>query len=189
MNTSTAEAVQFWLLGGLAVVGSIAMVAARKAVYSALFLAVTMIILAVFYIAQGAVFLGVVQVVVYTGAVMMLFLFVLMLVGVDSADSLTETIKGQRPAAVAAGVGFGLATHPSSQVGPSSSVWRKRTRAATWKVSPSSSSSGTYGPSNSPESYSSSPRSGPWSLRIESVSRSERASRSCRNSDSETVRR
>ena len=108
MNTSTAEAVQFWLLGGLAVVGSIAMVAARKAVYSALFLAVTMIILAVFYIAQGAVFLGVVQVVVYTGAVMMLFLFVLMRVGVDSAGSRTETIKGQRPAAVAAGVGFGL---------------------------------------------------------------------------------
>lgn len=108
MTTSTAEAVQFWLLGSLAVVGSVAMVCARKAVYSALFLAVTMIVLAVFYVAQGAVFLGVVQVVVYTGAVMMLFLFVLMLVGVDSADSLTETLRGQRPAAVAAGIGFGL---------------------------------------------------------------------------------
>ncbi|MDJ0391830.1 NADH-quinone oxidoreductase subunit J [Rhodococcus sp. G-MC3] len=108
MTTSTAEAVQFWLLGGLSVIGAIAMVCATKAVYSALFLAVTMIIFAVFYIAQGAVFLGVVQVVVYTGAVMMLFLFVLMLVGVDSADSLTETLKGQRPAAVIAGVGFGL---------------------------------------------------------------------------------
>ncbi|RRQ26838.1 NADH-quinone oxidoreductase subunit J [Rhodococcus sp. Eu-32] len=108
MTTSTAEAVQFWLLGGLAVLGAVAMVCATKAVYSALFLAVTMIILAVFYIAQGAIFLGVVQVVVYTGAVMMLFLFVLMLVGVDSADSLTETMKGQRPAAVAAGIGFGL---------------------------------------------------------------------------------
>lgn len=108
MTTSVAEAVQFWLLGGLAVIGAIGMVCATKAVYSALFLAVTMIILAVFYIAQGAIFLGVVQVVVYTGAVMMLFLFVLMLVGVDSADSLTETLKGQRPAAVAAGLGFGL---------------------------------------------------------------------------------
>lgn len=108
MTTSTAEAVQFWLLGGLAVVGALAMVCARKAVYSALFLAVTMIVLAVLYVAQGAVFLGVVQVVVYTGAVMMLFLFVLMLVGVDSADSLTETLKGQRAAAVAAGLGFGL---------------------------------------------------------------------------------
>ncbi|MGA9870997.1 MAG: NADH-quinone oxidoreductase subunit J [Rhodococcus sp. (in: high G+C Gram-positive bacteria)] len=108
MTTTTAEAVQFWLLGGLAVIGALAMVCATKAVYSALFLAVTMIILAVLYIAQGAVFLGVVQIVVYTGAVMMLFLFVLMLVGVDSADSLTETLKGQRPAAVAAGLGFGM---------------------------------------------------------------------------------
>ncbi|WP_186626708.1 NADH-quinone oxidoreductase subunit J [Rhodococcus sp. BP22] len=108
MTTSTAEAVQFWLLGGLAVLGALAMVCASKAVYSALFLAVTMIILAIFYIAQGALFLGVVQIVVYTGAVMMLFLFVLMLVGVDSADSLVETLTGQRPAAIAAGIGFGL---------------------------------------------------------------------------------
>jgi NADH-quinone oxidoreductase subunit J len=108
MTTGTAEAVQFWLLGGLAVIGAVAMVCATKAVYSALFLAITMIILAVFYIAQGAMFLGVVQIVVYTGAVMMLFLFVLMLVGVDSADSLTETLRGQRVAAIAAGVGFGL---------------------------------------------------------------------------------
>jgi len=50
----------------------------------------------------------VVQVVVYTGAVMMLFLFVLMLIGVDSAQSLVETIRGQRLAAIAAGLGFGV---------------------------------------------------------------------------------
>ena len=81
---------------------------ARKAVHSALLLAMTMVFLAIFYIAQGAVFLGVVQVVVYTGAVMMLFLFVLMLVGVDSSDSLVETLRGQRVAAVVVGVGFGL---------------------------------------------------------------------------------
>ncbi len=104
----TAEAVVFWVLGTLAVVSAIAMVAAPKAVYSAMFLASTMIILAVLYIAQDALFLGVVQVVVYTGAVMMLFLFVLMLIGVDSADSLVETIRGQRIAAIVAGVGFGI---------------------------------------------------------------------------------
>jgi NADH-quinone oxidoreductase subunit J len=67
-----------------------------------------MIILAVLYIAQDALFLGVVQVVVYTGAVMMLFLFVLMLIGVDSADSLVETIRGQRIAAIGAGLAFGV---------------------------------------------------------------------------------
>ena len=107
-RTSTGEAVQFWVLGTVSVVGALGMVVATKAVYSALFLAITMIVLAVMFIAQGAQFLGVVQVVVYTGAVMMLFLFVLMLVGVDSADSLTETIKGQRIAASVAGIGFGL---------------------------------------------------------------------------------
>ena len=83
-HTSTAEAVLFWVLGAVAVVGAIGVVAAPKAVYSAIFLATTMIALAVLYIAQDALFLGVVQVVVYTGAVMMLFLFVLMLIGVDS---------------------------------------------------------------------------------------------------------
>jgi NADH-quinone oxidoreductase subunit J len=46
--------------------------------------------------------------VVYTGAVMMLFLFVLMLIGVDSAESLVETLRGQRVAAVAAGLAFGI---------------------------------------------------------------------------------
>ena len=70
-------------------------------------LAPTMLCLAILYIAQDAPFLGVVQVVVYTGAVMMLFLFVLMLVGVDSADSLVETLRGQRIAAVLAALGFG----------------------------------------------------------------------------------
>ena len=95
-HTSTTEAVLFWVLAVVAVAGGIGVVAAPKAVYSAMFLASTMISLAVLYIAQDALFLGIVQVVVYTGAVMMLFLFVLMLVGVDSADSLVETIAGQR---------------------------------------------------------------------------------------------
>lgn len=107
-RTSTGEAVLFWILGTLAVLGALGVVAASKAVYSAMFLAVTMIILAVFYIAQDALFLGVVQIVVYTGAVMMLFLFVVMLVGVDSSDALVETLRGQRVAAIAAGLGFGL---------------------------------------------------------------------------------
>ena len=67
-----------------------------------------MISLAMIYVAQDALFLGVVQVVVYTGAVMMLFLFVLMIIGVDSAESLVETIRGQRVAAILAGLGFGI---------------------------------------------------------------------------------
>ena len=107
-RTSTAEAVVFWVLGAVALIGAIGVVAAPKAVYSAIFLASTMISLAVLYIAQEALFLGVVQVVVYTGAVMMLFLFVMMLIGVDLSESLVETIRGQRVAAIIAGVGFGV---------------------------------------------------------------------------------
>ncbi|WP_280833616.1 NADH-quinone oxidoreductase subunit J [Mycolicibacterium frederiksbergense] len=107
-RTSTSEAVLFWILGTVAVLGAIGVVAAPKAVYSAVFLASTMIALAVLYIAQDALFLGVVQVVVYTGAVMMLFLFVLMLIGVDLTESMAETLRGQRITALAVGAGFGI---------------------------------------------------------------------------------
>ena len=98
------EPLVFWLCGGLAVIGAIGMLVSHKAVHSALWVALTMINLAVLYALQSAPFLGVAQVVVYTGAVMMLFLFVLMIVGVDAADSLVETIKGQRRIAILAGV-------------------------------------------------------------------------------------
>ncbi|WP_433655260.1 NADH-quinone oxidoreductase subunit J [Nocardia sp. CA-128927] len=108
VRASTGESVLFWVLGASAVICALGVVCASRAVYSAIFLAASMMMLAVFYVAQGAVFLGVVQVVVYTGAVMMLFLFVLMLVGVDSADSLVETLRGQRIAAVVVAAGFGL---------------------------------------------------------------------------------
>ncbi|MGW7492842.1 NADH-quinone oxidoreductase subunit J [Streptomyces luteogriseus] len=107
-STSTGEAFQFWILGTVAVIGALCTILMKRAVHSALCLAGTMIILAVFYLANGAYFLGVVQIVVYTGAIMMLFLFVVMLVGVTAADSLKETIKGQRWLAALCGLGFGV---------------------------------------------------------------------------------
>ncbi|GAA3839545.1 NADH-quinone oxidoreductase subunit J [Streptomyces chiangmaiensis] len=107
-TTSTGEAFQFWVLGIVAVIGALGTVLMKKAVHSALCLAGTMIVLAVFYLANGAYFLGIVQIVVYTGAIMMLFLFVVMLVGVTAADSLKETIKGQRWLALVCGLGFGI---------------------------------------------------------------------------------
>jgi len=107
-QTPLGEAVIFWLLAPVTVLAALGMLAVRKAVHSAILLAVVMISLALFFGMQGGTFLAVVQVVVYTGAIMMLFLFVLMLVGVDSSDSLVETIRGQRVAALLAGVGFGL---------------------------------------------------------------------------------
>ncbi len=108
VRASTGEAVLFWVLAVVAVVGAVGMVTARKAVHAAMCLAGTMITLSVFYIAENALFLGVVQIVVYTGAVMMLFLFVLMLVGVDSSESLRETLRGHRVAVLVVGIGFGL---------------------------------------------------------------------------------
>ena len=105
---SLGEAIVFWILGPLALAGALGMVLARNAVRSALGLVVTMFSLAVLYIVQQAPFLGFVQIIVYTGAVMMLFLFVLMLIGVDSSESLVETIRGQRISAIVVGVGFGV---------------------------------------------------------------------------------
>lgn len=105
--TKSPEATMFWILAPLTVLAAIGMLIVKKAVHSALLLAWVMISLAIFYIAQEALFLGIVQIVVYTGAVMMLFLFILMLVGVDSADSLKENIKFLRPTAITAAVGIG----------------------------------------------------------------------------------
>src|SRR3954447_1286341 len=107
-GTSTHEAIVFWALAPVAVICALGMVLVRSAVHSAVLLAVVMLSLAAFYTAEAAPFLAVVQVVVYTGAVLMLFLFVLMLIGVDSTDSLVETLRGQRRAGSLVGIGFAV---------------------------------------------------------------------------------
>lgn len=98
------EMIAFWVLGPLALAGGLGMVFARNAVHSALWLVLTMLSLGALYLVQQAPFLGFVQIIVYTGAIMMLFLFVLMLVGKESADSVVEVLRGQRIAAAFAGV-------------------------------------------------------------------------------------
>ena len=107
-GASTAEAAVFWVCAVLAVTGGLGLILSRRAVHSALWVALTMISLAVLYLANAAPFLGMVQIIVYTGAVMMLFLFVLMVVGVDSSDSLVETLKGQRVVGILLAAGFGI---------------------------------------------------------------------------------
>jgi NADH-quinone oxidoreductase subunit J len=106
VQLGTGESVVFWILGPVALAGALGMVFSRNAVHSALWLVLTMLCLGVFYVVQDAPFLGAVQVIVYTGAIMILFLFVLMLVGRDSSDSVVETLRGQRVAATLLGVGF-----------------------------------------------------------------------------------
>src|SRR6202044_3882134 len=96
----------FWILAILSVGAAITMIFMRQAVHCALMLAVVMLSLAVLYAMQGAPFLAFVQIIVYTGAVLMLFLFVIMLIGASAADSVVETIKGQRMAAGLAAIGL-----------------------------------------------------------------------------------
>lgn len=100
--------IAFWVLAPIMVVAALGLLFVRKAIHAALLLATVMISLAILYAVLEAPFLFVVQIIVYTGAIMMLFLFVVMLVGVDASDSVVETIKGQRVLAWTAGIGLGV---------------------------------------------------------------------------------
>jgi NADH-quinone oxidoreductase subunit J len=98
--TEQAELVVFIVLAPLAVVTALGMVLSRNAVYSALLLVVNFFCLAGFYVLLEAQFLAAVQVIVYAGAIMVLFLFVLMLLGTGNEVVVKEQMRGQRPAAV-----------------------------------------------------------------------------------------
>jgi len=105
-HTRAGESATFYVLAPLSVATALAMVFSKNAVHAALMLVANFFCLAVFYAVEDAPFLAAVQVIVYAGAIMVLFLFVLMLVGVDSSDSLVETIRGQRAASLALALGF-----------------------------------------------------------------------------------
>ena len=107
-QAAETENLAFWVLAVVSVAAALGMVLARRAVHCAIMLAVVMLCLATMYAMLGAPFLAFVQIIVYTGAVLMLFLFVLMLIGISSADSIVETIKGQRLAAGLAAIGLFL---------------------------------------------------------------------------------
>ena len=94
----------FFIFAALALAGALGVVLARNPVHSALFLVVTLVCVAVFFIQQQAQLLAVVQIVVYAGAIVVLFLFVIMLLGVDRGDPLGERLFGQRTMAAIFGV-------------------------------------------------------------------------------------
>ena len=108
-RTTGGEAALFWVVAPLMVLAALGLLVSRGAIHAAICVVFVMVSLAMLYIAQDAPFLGIAQIVVYTGAVMMLFLFVLMLVGVDASDSLVETIRGQRWIGLVFGIGLGAA--------------------------------------------------------------------------------
>ncbi|WP_062070069.1 NADH-quinone oxidoreductase subunit J [Demequina sediminicola] len=100
--------VLFWIVAVMTVIPSLSLLFAKRPVHIAMSIVTVMVGLAAAYVGLGAPFLGVVQIVVYTGAVMMMFLFVLMLVGVDSTEDLKETIKGQKWIAFAGSIGLAI---------------------------------------------------------------------------------
>ncbi len=130
----TTRLIAFWVLAILAVAAALGMILARRAVHCALMLAVVMLSLAVMYAMLGAPFLAFVQVIVYTGAVLMLFLFVLMIVGITAADSVIETLRGQR---LWAGIGG---------IGAARPAWRSSSGNAV--IGPAAPNSAQFGNSN-----------------------------------------
>jgi NADH-quinone oxidoreductase subunit J len=100
--------VVFWVFAPISIGSAIAMLFQRNAVHAALFLIVNFFTIAVFYLVLGASFLFAVQIIVYAGAIMVLFLFVIMLLGVDREESLIERIRGQRTMAIVLGAGIAL---------------------------------------------------------------------------------
>ena len=100
-----AELLVFLVAGGIVLAGGMGVVLLSHPVHAALSLVATLFGVAVLFVAQDAHFLAAVQVIVYAGAIVVLFLFVIMLLGVDQVDDLrVEPLAGQRPAAVVAGI-------------------------------------------------------------------------------------
>ena len=93
----------FIVAAAVCILASLAMVGSRNAVHAALFLVGTQISLAVLFLLQGAFFIAALQVIVYAGAIMVLFVFVIMLLGVDQREALIEPLTFQRPVAIALG--------------------------------------------------------------------------------------
>jgi NADH-quinone oxidoreductase subunit J len=99
----TVEAIVFFVAAALALAGAAGVVLARNPVHSALLLVVTLVSVAVFFLLQEAHLVAAVQIIVYAGAIVVLFLFVIMLLGVDREESLEDPVPYQRPAAIALG--------------------------------------------------------------------------------------
>jgi NADH-quinone oxidoreductase subunit J len=101
------EVIIFVISALIIVAGAVGVVLSANPVHAALSLVATLFGIAVLFVAEHADFLAAVQVIVYAGAIVVLFLFVIMLLGVDRSEDLeTEPLVGQRPAAIIAGVGM-----------------------------------------------------------------------------------
>jgi NADH-quinone oxidoreductase subunit J len=98
--------VVFWVFAPISVASAVAMLVMRSAVHAALFLVVNFFCIAVMYLLLDAPFLFAVQIIVYAGAIMVLFLFVIMLLGVDRTEPLRDRLVAQRGLAILLAAGF-----------------------------------------------------------------------------------
>jgi len=100
------EVILFGIFAAVALAGAVVMLTARNPVYSAMGLLVVMFAMALLYVLLDAHFLAAVQLLVYAGAVMTLFLFVIMMIGVDKREDRSETIPFQRGITLVVGLGL-----------------------------------------------------------------------------------
>jgi NADH-quinone oxidoreductase subunit J len=96
--------VLFFVFAAAALAGALGVVLSRNPVHSALWLVLTLLSVAVFFLLEDAQLVAAVQVIVYAGAIVVLFLFVIMLLGVDREETLHDPVKLQRPAAIVLGI-------------------------------------------------------------------------------------
>jgi len=137
--THEADWVVFVIASVVLLAGGLGVVVARHPVHSALFLIQTLFGVAVLFVAEGAHFLAAVQVIVYAGAIVVLFLFVIMLLGVGRADPAgPDALRSQRPVAYIVGV-LGLAEFAGL------------VRSATWATGTKSSAGQAGGPGSNVE--------------------------------------
>jgi NADH-quinone oxidoreductase subunit J len=101
-HVSAVDVGTFAVAAAIVLAGAVGVVVARNPVHAALMLVMTLFGIAVLFVLQRADFLAAVQVIVYAGAIVVLFLFVIMFLGVDRKENIAaETLRGQRPMAVA----------------------------------------------------------------------------------------
>ena len=109
LAATVPDAITFVIAAAICILGALGVVLARNPVHSALMLVMTLFGVAVLFVEEDAQFLAAVQVIVYAGAIVVLFLFVIMLLGVDQKEAIQrDPLPAQRPVAIVIGI-LGLA--------------------------------------------------------------------------------
>jgi len=123
----TLELLLFYILAAIAVIAALAMLFSANAIYSVLFLVMNFAVVSVFYLILNAPFIAMVQVTVYAGAIMVLFMFVIMLLGAERLGQPPRYMPWQRPLAILLGLllaGVTIAALTAQGLGPTPAVFQ-----------------------------------------------------------------